>query len=359
MAYTTINKSTDYFNTLLHTGNDASPRSLTGVGFQPDFVWLKRRNSASSHTLYDAVRTAGSAKGLGTNTTAAEGLSATEGTTANYGYVNSFDSDGFSVTTGASNDNYVNNSGDTYVSWNWKAGTGQGSANNDGSTNTTYTSANTTAGFSISQYTGTGSNATIGHGLGVTPKMIIVKKTNTTGGWTVYHSSVGNTKYLYLNNTSAEDTASGIWNDTTPTSSVFSVGTDGEVNGSGNTYVAYCFAEKKGFSRFGSYTGNGNANGPFIFTGFKPAMVIYKKSSGTENWFIHDNKRQGYNPENELLFPDLSNAEATDNRIDLISNGFKVRSSDTGINDGSATYIYMAFAEAPLVGSNNTPVIAR
>ena len=360
MAYTTINKSSLHFNTLLQTGNDASPRSLTGVGFQPDLVWLKRRNSASSHTLYDAVRTAGSAKGLASNANAAEGLSATEGTTANYGYVNSFDSDGFSVTTGASNDNYVNNSSDTYVSWNWKAN-GQGSSNTDGSINTTYTSANTTAGISIVQYTGTGSNATIGHGLGIAPQAIFVKKTNTAQSWRCGHVGMGWTHGNNLNNDSAAYDSDTYWQDTAPTTSVFSVGTDTEVNGSGDTHIAYCFAEVRGFSKFGSYTGNGNDKGPFIFTGFKPAFVIIKKATGSaQDWIMIDNKRGNFNSFGERLYPNLSSAEDTSSEyFDFISNGFVVKTNTALWNNDNSTYVYWAFAEAPLVGSNNVPATAR
>ena len=188
------------------------------------------------------------------------------------------------------------------------------------------------------------------------PKMIWVKRTDSSGSWQVYHASLGATKYLELQNNQEVYANSGRWNDTAPTSSVFSIA--GEFVSSA-VYISYAFAEKTGYCKIGSYQGNGNDDGTFVYTGFKPAMVIYKKSSGTENWFIHDNKRQGYNPENELLFPDLNNAEATVNRIDLVSNGFKARTSDGGINADGSTYIFMAFAESPLVNSNGIPNNAR
>jgi hypothetical protein len=334
----------DYFNTKKYSGT-GSAQSITGVGFQPDWCWIKNASSGSnySHTLTDAVR--GVTKHSSTNNTNAEYTSTTE--------ITSFDSDGFTVGT----DVGVNSNGSTLISWNWKAN-GQGSANTDGTINTTYTSANTTSGFSISQYTGTGANATVGHGLGVAPKMVIVKRTNTTGGWTVYHSSVGNTKYLYLHTTNAEATASSIWNNTSPTSSVFTVGTDGEVNASGSTYIAYCFAEKKGFSKFGSYIGNGSTDGPMIYTGFKPAFIIAKTYGFTGNWILWDNKRDGYNETLKRVYPNLSTAEesSTAYGVDILSNGFKLRGTASNLwNSGNSTYIYMAFSEEPLVSSNGVP----
>ena len=343
MSYSTIDNPELYFQCKTYTGTGSS-QAITLDGdenMQPDFVWIKVRSESNNHELYDVVR--GVTKRIYSDISNAEDTN-TAGLTA-------FGTDGFTVNTGGA----VNGSSKTYVSWNWKAG-GSGSANNDGSINTTSTSANSTSGFSISKFTATGSAATIGHGMSAIPKMIWVKRTDSSGSWQVYHASLGATKYLELQNNQEVYANSGRWNDTAPTSSVFSIA--GEFVSSA-VYISYAFAEKTGYCKIGSYQGNGNDDGTFVYTGFKPAMVIYKKSSGSENWFIHDNKRQGYNPENELLFPDLSNAEATDNRIDLISNGFKVRSSDAGINDGSATYIYIAFAEAPLVGSNNTPALAR
>jgi hypothetical protein len=351
MAYTTINKSTDYFNTKLYTGNGGT-QSITGVGFQPDWVWGKERTSTSSHFVFDAVR--GATKNIHTNTNAAETTPSPDGG------LTSFDSDGFSTSSWGA----INESGQTYASWNWKAGGGQGSSNTDGSINTTYTSANTTAGFSISTYTGTGSNATVGHGLGSVPKMIIVKRTNATDVWRVYHSSIGATKHLVLNTTAAEATGSNVWNDTAPTSSVFSISTDSAVNASGATYVAYCFAEKTGYSKFGTYTGNNNADGTFVYTGFKPSFIMIKSSSaGGDNaysWSMFDNKRSSYNIERAMLKANLSDAEYTSGSnadIDILSNGFKLRASPNETN-GSNTYIYMAFGQS-IVGSNNVPAVAR
>tara|TARA_B100000963_G_C22517978_1_gene621617 strand:- start:66 stop:1109 length:1044 start_codon:yes stop_codon:yes gene_type:complete len=347
MAYITFQPK-DNFNTVLYTGN-GSTNAITGVGFQPDWVWCKKRNSAQDHGAVDAVR--GVTKVLYPN------LDSAESTDANS--VTAFGTDGF--TLGSSGD--FNQNSDTYVSWNWKAGGGQGSSNTDGSINTTYTSANTTAGFSISKYTGTGSNATIGHGLGSVPSVVLVKKTSGTGDWIGYFKSLGNTKNARLNETDAADTNSTVWNATDPTSLVFSVGTFGETNGSGDTFVAYCFAEKKGFSKFGSYTGNGNADGTFVYTGFKPAFVMVKRSSGTESWQMTDSVRdKDVSPNFARLVTNASSAESTNTtwaKIEKFSNGFKLGGTDTVSNGSGSTYIYMAFAEEPLVSSNEVPATAR
>ena len=346
MAYTTINKSGDYFNTKLYTGTGSS-NSVTGVGFQPDWTWIKSRSDAQSNNIFDAVR--GQGKVLFTDAGSAQ-ATVTDRLTA-------FNSDGFTVVS----DNSVNGSSKTYAAWNWKAN-GQGSSNTAGSINTTYTSVNTTAGFSISQYTGTGSNATVGHGLGAVPKMIITKALGATNSWGIYHASLGNNKYLYLDSTQAALSATAMWNDTTPTSSVFSVGTSGASNASG-AMIAYCFAEKTGYSKIGSYTGNGNADGSFIYTGFKPAWLLIKRSdASTERWVILDSKRDTFNVSNKAVYADDSQAEnpsTSEQGLDILSNGFKIRNSNTKTNTSGATYIYMAFAEAPLVGSNNVPCTAR
>tara|TARA_R100001086_G_scaffold94856_1_gene47246 strand:+ start:1404 stop:2441 length:1038 start_codon:yes stop_codon:yes gene_type:complete len=345
MAYTTINKGTDYFNTKLYTGTGSS-MSVTGVGFRPDWTWIKTRNAVNASHIVDVVRGVGQAIASDLNN-------------AQYSSgVTSFDSDGFSLTGGTGAVNNSNGS-TTYVSWNWLAGGSQGSSNTDGSINTTYTSVNTTAGFSISQYTGTGSNATIGHGLGAVPKMILVKRTNTTGNWTMYHNSIGATKYIYLNQTAVEATASGIWNDTTPTSSVFSVGTDGEVNASGSTYIAYAFAEKVGYSKFGLYEGNGNTQGAFVHTGFKPAFVMLKGKGNTSNWGMHDGVRDIDNPISKGLIANTTAAEDTSTFMDFLSNGFQLRSSSTNRNASGQGYIYWAFAERPFVATNDIPTTAR
>jgi hypothetical protein len=342
MAYTTINKSTDYFNTKLYTGN-GSTQSITGVSFQPDFTWLKSRSNANVHALFDAVR--GVTKRISSNDNSAEYTEA--------GALTAFDSDGFSLGNWTS----TNGNGHTLASWNWKAN-GQGSANTDGSINTTYTSANTTAGFSIVKYTGTGSVATVGHGLGAAPKMMIIRILDDPNDWQVYHQSIGNTHKLNLNTTEGSSDQINRWNDTSPTSSVFTLGTHSSVNASGSTYIAYCFAEKVGYSKFGSYTGNGNADGPFVYTGFKPSFVIIKNSSNAHNWTMIDDKRLGYNDKNYVLFPDLNNSEPTTSESDIVSNGFKVRASANGVNQSGNTMIYMAFGQS-IVGSNNVPCTAR
>jgi hypothetical protein len=340
MAYTTIKKPSDYFNTKLYTGN-GSTQSITGIGFQPDWTWTKNRDDTYSHWLFDSVR--GVNKGLRTDRTDAEIDNATRQV--------SFDSDGFTLGNSAD----VNVNGNNYASWNWLASNTTAS-NTDGSITSTV-SANTTSGFSIVSYTGTGSNATVGHGLGVVPKMIIVKQRSGAGDWTVYNSNIGNTNFLRLNGTLASTPQSTYWNNTTPTSSVFSVGSAGDVNTSSGTHIAYCFAEKKGFSKFGSYTGNGNADGTFVYTGFKPAFVILKITNSTNNWHMYDNKRDTYNVADAVLYPNTSGAEGTDTTADFLSNGFKLRTSINFANGSGDSYIYMAFAEEPLVGDN--PATAR
>ena len=345
MAYTPINKSTDYFNTLLYNGNDTADTTITGVGFQSDFTWIKSRLDTENQHLFDAIR--GGGYRLYSNLNDAQSYIATT--------LSSWNSDGFVVGT----DDGVNKTNGKFVSWNWKAN-GLGSSNTDGSINSIYTSASTTSGFSIVNYTGNGTaGATVGHGLGKEVKTIIIKKYNTTSDWVYGSSGMGFTKYMNLNSTSAESAYSGMFNNTAPTSSVFTLGSDGQANASGGTYIAYCFADITGFSKSGSYIGNGDTDGTFVYTGFKPACVIYKKSSDTDNWRIIDNKRLGYNPNNAFLFPNITQAESDLTRFDLLSNGFKLRTADGGDNGSNQTYIYLAIAAAPLVGSNNVPANAR
>jgi|9_EtaG_2_1085328.scaffolds.fasta_scaffold28205_2 hypothetical protein len=359
MAYSSIVKPGDYFNTKLYTGN-GSTNAITGVGFQPDWVWIKDRDTSQHHRLADAVR--GVKKNLKSDTTDAEN------TTDSYNGMASFDSDGFTLT--ADNDDHgYNANGSSQVSWNWKAGTGQGSSNTDGSINTTYTSVNTTAGFSISTFTGTGSNATVGHGLGVVPKMMIIKnRSDGSGHWRVYHASMGNNKYGDLDNTGAFNTSSTTWNNTTPTNSVFSIGSDSRANGNGNSMVAYVFADKTGYSKFGSYIGNGNANGAFVYTGFKPAWIMYKKAIQTGSvgrWSIIDNKRDPFNVASHGLSANASSTENTGSGywdVDLLSNGFKFRTTEHETNGNGETFVYAAFAEEPLIansGTNGVPATAK
>ena len=349
MAWT-INNGKLYFNTNLYTGDGSTSRSITGVGFQPDWVWVKSRSATYYHALWDVVRTNKSA--LYSNTTDAED-------TGTGGTLGSFNSDGFTLPNESGG--FVNNNGTTYASWNWLAN-GAGSANTDGSISSTV-SANTTSGFSIVSYTGNGtSGATVGHGLSSKPGMMIFKERNGTTSWVVYHhknTSAPATEYLQLNSSNATGDYAGYFNDTEPTSSVFTLGNDTGINQSGDTYIAYCFAEKQGYSKFGSYTGNGNADGTFVYTGFKPAWLLAKKSSGTGDWFLIDNKRSTINPTNHQLEANSTAAEDASGRFDFLSNGFKCVSSSTGSNGSGTTYIYMAFAESPLVSSSGVPTTAR
>jgi hypothetical protein len=338
MAYTTINKSTDYFNTKLWSGNGSS-QALTGVGHQTDMVWIKSRTDTRKHNLYDVVR--GVQKRIVPNDTVAEDT--VPGVTA-------FGTDGFTV--GSETD--TNGGSRNFVGWSWKAN-GAGSSNTDGSITSTV-SANTTAGFSIVKYTGYGGVSTVGHGLGVAPNLII-NKNFESGSTNWFVGLIDWTKRLKLQGTNTWD-ANTVWNDTAPTNQVFSLnGTN--ANSSGQDYIAYCFAEKTGYSKFGSYSGNSNADGTFIYLGFKPSFIMVKRtdtSNSYDNWIMYDNKRSGYNVDNDRLHADISDAENTDNTIDIVSNGFKIRSANSNLNGGS--HIYMAFGQS-LVGSNNIPATAR
>jgi hypothetical protein len=324
----------------LYTGNGAA-RSITNAGnFSPDLVWMKRRNSVSNHYLQDTVR--GALQSLFSDSTSAE---ATQANT-----LTSFNSNGFSLGTDAG----INNNGDTYVAWQWQAGQGSTSSNTSG-TITSTVSVNTTAGFSIVTYTGTGANATVGHGLGVAPKMIFFKQRSggTARAWQVYHVAMGNGGGAYLNQTNAYSADATAFNNTSPTSSVFSLGSSIYPNQSGSPIVAYCWAEIAGFSKFGSYTGNGSTDGPFIYTGFRPKFVMIKRTDATDDWVILDTSRNTYNVMGNELYPDLSSAEGTGySSFDYLSNGFKNRSTGTRFNANGGTYIYMAFAENPFKNAN-------
>ena len=352
MAYTTINKSTAQFNTKLYTGNGGT-NNITGVGFQPDWTWLKKRNGAVNHSIFDAVR--GATKNIVSNTTASESTSANG--------LQSWNSDGFVL----GSDGDVNASGGTYVGWNWKAGTSftnDASATGIGTIDSTG-SVNTDAGFSIVSYTGNGSSgATIKHGLSTAPKIIIAKNRQRATNWLVFSSSMSsNGDYtLFLDSTSAKDNSQDYWGDTAPTSSVFSVGNRQENNQSSENIIAYCFAEKQGYSKFGSYTGNGNADGTFVYTGFKPAYVMTKSSATTSNWEIKDNKRLGYNTVDTYIKANASAAEDTgvsSHAMDFLSNGFKHRGNNDEVNGSGEAYIYMAFAESPFTNSGFVPNNAR
>ena len=345
-AYISFQPS-DNFKTLLYTGTGSS-NAITGVGFQPDWVWTKARTTTDSPVVCDSVR--GATKVIYPSSTSVE---ATEAET-----LKTFDSDGYTVGT---NSGYNTSSG-TYVSWSWKAGTTSGLTG--GTITPSSYSLNTTARQSIIAYTGTGSAATIPHGLGVVPNMIIVKALTETTDWAVYHTF--NTSppedYIQVLNTYAVAADNNLaWNDTAPTSTLFSVNA-GDTNASSKTHVAYCFASKKGYSKFGKYNGNGNFDGPFVYTGFRPAFVMIKTFTGSsEDWKIIDDKRSTYNVTAASLDANEADAEVTSYPIcDFTSNGFKIRSNRDEYN-GSTTrhYIYAAFAEFPLVSSNSKAGTAR
>jgi|19_taG_2_1085344.scaffolds.fasta_scaffold43734_1 hypothetical protein len=359
MAYTTIDNPELYFQTVLYTGDSSDDNAITFDGdedMQPDLVWAKGRGNVYNYVA-DSVR--GVTKRLNPDTSIAE--------TTTTDTVASFDSDGFTLDDDATN-NWINYNGNNYVAWCWKAG-GSASSNSDGTNITSTVSANTDAGFSIASYTGSGTDSdTVGHGLGSAPKMIILKKRDALDSWYVMHTSLSANNALLLDGASAEyglgTLTYGVLS-TSPTSSVFSFAAGagavptGNVNNSSSTYITYCFAEKQGFSKFGTYTGNGSADGTFCFTGMKPAFVMVKKSSSTSGWAIYDNKRSSYNVMDLRLLADTEGAEdqSSDNNLDFLSNGFKFRAS-AGWN-ASATYVYMAFAEAPFVNSNGVPCNAR
>jgi hypothetical protein len=344
MAYTVINKPASYFNTVLYTGTQT--QQTINVGFQPDFVWIKSRSNVQVHALFDAVRGV-SIGALQSNSDAAEN--------ANQKLV-AYTSTGFTLPS--VNYEWTNTSGWTFASWNW-LGANTTVSNTSGTISSTV-SANPTSGFSVVTYTGTGSAATVGHGLGVAPSMILLKIRSAVDAWIVYSKSLGNTKIMVLNSTAAVNTRAD-WNNTSPTSSVFSIGTFSNENTNAATYVAYCFAEVKGYSKFGSYIGNGSTDGTFVYTGFKPAFVIVKNTTTAGNvWGLFDNKRIAYNANNYPLIPSASDAEdTTAGYIDLLSNGFKMRSTNDFNNKSGDTFIYMAFAENPFVSSTQIPTTAR
>ena len=324
-----------HFNTLLYTGNDSNDRDITGVGFQPDFLWIKNREGPDLHMLQNAIR--GANKNIYTNNTDNEQTNNTNG------HVNSFLADGFNVTAGDSGN--VNENNENYVAWNWNAG-GSTVTNNDGSTSA-QVRANATAGFSIVTYTGTGSTTTIGHGLGVAPEIIMIKTLSSGDHWGCYHHKVGNGKIVYLNIINAPASSSGYWGNTTPSSTVFTVGNDNKTNKSGDVYVAYCFTGVSQYSKFGKYTGNGSSDGTFIYLGFKPAFFMFRQVTYSDNWYMYDNKRDPINPTDNELNPSNGQSEASSHDIDFTSNGVKLRTSNSSWNYSNYEYIYMAFAESP------------
>ena len=343
-----IDKPSDFMNTVIYTGNGGT-QSITGVNFQPDFVWLKSRSNGNYHNLSDSVR--GVNKQLFSNATNGE-ASATTVLTA-------FNSDGF--TLGSESD--VNGSGRTFVSWNWKAGTSVSGTTTGSGTGTSYTgSVNTTAGFSIIKYTGNGTSGhTIPHRLGKTPKIVQVKTISGADAWSMLNTNYDLNKYLKLNEADGL-TSDPLFNNTAPNSEVFSLDSDGQVNGNNVVCVAYCFAEIKGYSKYGQYSGNGSDDGTFVYTGFKPAFVMVKITNAGNDWIIMDNKRTPFNPMGEELKPNLVDTASTNTRWDQLSNGFKFRNTGDAVNGSGKNYIYMAFAENPIVTSTDDgsiPATAR
>jgi hypothetical protein len=333
----TIKKGSTVMDATLYTGT-GSAQTITNAGsFKPDFVWQKARSEVANHRLVDSVR--GVDKVLYSSSTAAEATTD--------GVVDSFNSNGF---TGGGSD--VVTSGQTAVAWQWQAGQGTTSSNTSGSITSTV-SVNATAGFSIVTYTtpASGSGWTIGHGLGVAPKLIIAKSRSNAVEWVVYHASIPNTQYLALNTTIAASTITGAWNNTSPTSTVFTNGST-VFWGASYTYVAYCWAEIAGFSKFGSYTGNGSTDGPMVFTGFRPKFIMFKRTDAVESWYIWDTSTTTYNAMTQYLVPNTSAVEGTFTFGDYLSNGFKVRNTAGGLNASGGTFIYMAFAENPFKNAN-------
>jgi hypothetical protein len=352
MAYTTIDDPSAHFQTALYTGDGNSTQAITNDGnsdLQPDWIWTKQRSHSVGSNLTDSSR--GASKALFSESTDAEDTG---------GNISSFDSDGFTTT----NANRTNQSGRTFAAWQWKA---------NGGTRTTFTESgsnpgggrqvNTTAGFSIIDYTGTGSAGTIAHGLGAVPSLIMCKGREHVGGWIIYHhrnTSAPETDILELQSTAATYDSSTYWNDTAPTSSVFTVNTSNDTNKDGAGLIAYVFTEIQGYSRFGSYKGNGSSDGALIYTGFKPAWLLFKESGAAgENWRIFDNKRSPSNQVGAHLFASTNSAESSETGCDFLSNGFKWRNSDAHQNGNGKTYIYWAFAEHPFVSSKGAPVTAR
>ena len=344
MAYTTIDDGSAYFHTQLYTGNGAD-QSITNDAnagdFKPDWVWVKERSSSSGHGLFDSNR--GIHKVIRSNTTDAE--------ESQTNYLKSFDTDGFTM----GNDGSVNQSSQTYVAWQWKANGGTTTTNTDGDTNVTL-QANATAGFSIGTWNAGGSNPdAVGHGLGAAPEMIIVKRRDSTSNWHVWHQGLGDgNNYILLNSTGAKANDSFEYVSSIGSSTVSLAGGPGSYD-----EVAYFFRGIKGYSKIGKYTGNANADGPFVYTGFAPAWVMVKNTESEIGWPIQDNTRSSTNPRNKRLFANITDAEATDTDFDFLSNGFKLRNSGNTPNKSGEVYVYFAFAEHPFVSSKGVAVTAR
>jgi hypothetical protein len=332
---------------VLYTGDGADGRNIVGVGFTPDLVWIKGRSVAYNHRAFDSVRGAGKDNFLLPSSTAAEGASSDY-----YGGISSFNTDGFSMVYGTGGSNIgINESGSTFVAWCWKAGAGTTSTNTNGSI-TSVVSVNQDAGFSIVSYTGNATvGATVGHGLGKTVKFMITKSRDTEDNWVVHTNATGTQTFSFLNltNTATTDSVSA------PTSSLFYRGSANTVNGSGGLrYIAYCWAEIEGYSKFGIYTGNYSTDGPFIFTNGKPAFVMIKRTDSTGNWFIFDNSRNSTNPNLAYLVPNAADIESSSGGdMDFLSNGFKIRNTSASLNASGGTYIYACWMESPFTTANS------
>jgi hypothetical protein len=351
---TTIKDGSAYFHTQLYTGNGSSGLAITNDAnagdFKPDLFWVSPRSRSDNRVIIDSVR--GQTKRLKTNATAAEDTDSPAQIT--------FETDGFDLDTTDAN---FNGSSETYVAWQWKTQGGAGSSNEDGSINTVSTSVNTTAGHSIIRWTGTAANGTIGHGLGVQPKFWFLKNAATTNSWLVGTTLIPNTSYLSFNSDAEATSDAFIWNSTYPTSSVINLGSNVGANGSSGTgnMICYAFAEVAGYSSFGKYVGNGSStDGPFIYTGFRPAYIATKNITNSgDQWPVADSKRSPFNVCNATLLFSLAHAETTGYQVDLLSNGFKARTTDHAVNESGATYVYWAFAENPFGGDGAAPVTAR
>ena len=345
MAYTTIDKPSEHFSTTLYTGDNSYPRSVTGIGFQPDFVWLKNRDVAYWHQLYDAVRGSGSTAGAGVvYSNQAAGFDDTY-------RLSSFDSDGFTLPSSLS---AKNGSGEKIVAYCWK-GANSTASNTDGDFTTTV-SANQTAGFSV--LTGTSDAASernVGHGLGKIPDVVFARNLTNAYNWDVWFKTLGYNSSLIFNSTATGRTGFGSGTNSTTTFST----KDDYSSKNGVKYLYYCFTSIKGFSRIRQYTGNGDADGPFVYTGFKPAMIITKRSDAVSDWRIWDHKRDPENDVDRILYPSAANAEGAETFGDFLSNGFKVQVSTSDYNASGGTYQYIAFAENPFVTSTKIPTTAR
>ena len=339
----------DFFNPVAYTGTASGAKVVTGVGFQPDNIFFKLRTGVYAWAAIDAVR--GVTKILECDADSAEAT--------NSNYLASFDSDGFSTT--ATQDTGTNSSG-TYIGFSWKAGTTSGLTG--GTITPSAYSFNATSGFGMYKFTGTGANANIAHGLGKIPKFIIIKNLTDADDWTCYHQGAGNNAFMVMNTSAAEGAGTSLWNDTTPTSTLFYLGNNGKTNASAANMMAYVFTDVPGYSKFGTYNGNGNANGPFCYTGFKPDYVMAKRIDSTGYWRVLNTQMDIYNPAYHVLFANATDAQGTtpggtQYDTDFLSNGFKIRTSIASSNANGGRWLYAAFAESPIVSSNDIPTTAR